>query len=139
MDHETVKLIATLTVTILAFVLGKYVFPKIPQETIDQVTSKVNLIINYADKFVSWAKEFCKDKTGPEKMDEVVKQLTGIAERYNIDITEDEIRAIAQKAYDAMIAGEKAADAAAQGTVLTVLPATGETNGIPVGEQIKSE
>ena len=38
--------------------------------------------------------------SGPEKMDAVVEKLKEVAERYDLDISEDEIRAIAQRTYD---------------------------------------
>ena len=95
-----------LVILIGSFLMGKYVFPNIPKETIDEITAKINIIVEYADKFVAWAKQFMSNATGQDKMNEVVKRLITIAERYDLDITEDEIRAIAQKAYDNM----KAAD-----------------------------
>ena len=35
-------------------------------------------------------------------MDVVIEKLTNVADKHNVDISEDEIRAIAQKAYDTM-------------------------------------
>lgn len=86
--------------------------PNIGTEAIDIVISKTNLIISMADSFVAWARQFMKNNTGSEKMDEVVKRLTQIAERNNIDITKEEIQAIAQKAYDSMMAAEATVNAA---------------------------
>jgi hypothetical protein len=51
-----------------------------------------------------------KDYTGAERMAAVVEQLMNIANRYNLDISEEEIKAIAQKAYDQMQAGIKEAE-----------------------------
>ena len=102
MSREIIITLVQLVVLVAAFVLGKFVFPKIPSSTIDKAIKELNYIINYADIFVPWAKKFMSDSTGEEKMDEVVKQLSNIAKKQNIDITEDEIRAIAQKAYNEM-------------------------------------
>lgn len=112
MDHQTFIFILQLVVLVGTFAYVKFVAPNIPKDTINTVTSKINLIIQYADSFVAWAKQFMQNSTGKEKMDEVVKQLSAIAEKYNIDISETEIRAIAQKAYDMMKAEEKKVEAA---------------------------
>ena len=90
---------------IAAFLLGKYVFPE-AKEYIPEVMENLAIVERWAEKFVRWAKEFKKDKPGKEKMDEVVKKLQEVAEKAGLDITEDQIRAIAQTAYDAMKAGE---------------------------------
>jgi hypothetical protein len=104
-------LILQLAVLVCTWVYIKFVAPNIPKDTINEVTSKVNLIVQYADSFVAWAKQFMKSSSGTEKMEEVVKQLSNIAEKYDIDISEEEIRAIAQKAYDMMKAEDKRLEA----------------------------
>ena len=87
----------------IAFLIGAYLIGKsIPKETMQDVAAKIEIIIQFADKFVSWAKYFMKDATGSEKMAEVVRQLKGIAESYDIDVSEEQLTAIAQKAYDTM-------------------------------------
>lgn len=111
MDHQTFMLILQLAVLVCTWVYIKFVAPNIPKDTINEVTSKVNLIVQYADSFVAWAKQFMKSSSGTEKMEEVVKQLSNIAEKYDIDISEEEIRAIAQKAYDMMKAEDKRLEA----------------------------
>lgn len=90
-------------VTLGAFLLGKYVFPNIPKT----VTDKLGELSEWAAKFVEWAKEFKKDKTGEEKMAAVVEQLKRIADEAGLNVTEDQLKAIAQAAYNAMKAGEK--------------------------------
>ena len=110
MDKQTITLLIQIVVILAAYLIGRYILPNIPKETIQDVTAKVDLIINYADKFVAWAKWFKKDSTGSEKMAAVVEQLMAIANKYNLDISEDEIKAIAQKAYDQMQAGIKEAE-----------------------------
>ena len=90
-------------VTLAAFLLGKYVFPNIPKE----VTDKLASLSEWAAKFVEWAKEFKKNQTGEEKMAAVVEQLKKIADEKGFDVTEEQLKAIAQTAYNAMKAGEK--------------------------------
>ncbi len=110
MDKNLIILIVQVALLVLAYVWGKFIAPNMTAENIKDITAKINIIINYADKFVSWANYFMKDATGAQRMAEVVKQLKGIAERYNLDISEQEITAIVQKAYDAMKAGQEAAE-----------------------------
>lgn len=95
----------TMVIMIAAFLGGKYVFPNIPKS----VTDKLDDLAAWATKFVVWAREFMKASTGEEKMAEVVKQLQQIAKEAGLDVTEDQLKAIAQAAYEAMKAGEAAA------------------------------
>lgn len=92
-------------VTLAAFLLGKYVFAKVPQT----VTDKLAALSAWATKFVVWAREFKKSQTGEEKMAAVVEKLKEIAEERGINVTEDQLKAIAQSAYESMKAGEIAA------------------------------
>ena len=110
MDHNTIVLIIQLVVVIASFLVGKYLLPNLSANDIASISAKIEIIIKYADKFVSWANYFMKDATGSQRMEEVVKQLEAIAKKYKLDISKEELTAIVQKAYDAMKAGEKAAD-----------------------------
>ena len=114
MHNDTILLIIQIVVIIGSYLLGRYVLPNISspatKETIQDVIAKTDLIINYADKFVSWAKEFKKKSTGTEKMQAVVEQLTYIAKQNGINMTQEQITAIAQKAYDSMKSGIAAAE-----------------------------
>lgn len=105
---DIVVLVVQLGITVAAFVVGKYVFPNLPKN----VTDKLATLSQWAEKFVEWAKEFLKTKTGQEKMAAVVEKLKEIADEAGIDVTEDQLRAIAQSAYNAMKAGEKEAGTA---------------------------
>ena len=95
-------------VTLAAFMLGKYVFPKAkPQiKSILENLEELDVICKWADKFVVWAREFLKTKTGQEKMAAVIEQLKQTAESAGIEVTEEQLKAIAQTAYEAMKAGE---------------------------------
>lgn len=104
MDNIIMQAI-TLGVMVGAFVCGKYVFPNMPKNVAD----KLNDLAPWAGKFVVWAREFMKASTGQEKMDAVVKELYKIAEEKGIKVTENQLKAIAQAAYEAMKAGEKEA------------------------------
>lgn len=110
-------------VTLGAFLIGKYVCPNIPKS----VTDKLGELSEWAAKFVEWAKEFKKDKTGEEKMAAVVEQLKKIADEAGLNVTEDQLKAIAQTAYNAMKAGEKESNTAEP------LEALAATDNVPEG------
>ena len=95
-----------LGIAVAAFAAGKYIFPKVPKT----VTDKLNVLSQWAAQFVVWAKEFMKKQTGEEKMAAVVEKLKEIADEAGLDVTEDQLKAIAQSAYNAMKAGEKEAE-----------------------------
>ena len=103
--NDIILLAVQLGIAIVAFVAGKYVFPKVPKT----VTDKLNMLSQWAAQFVVWAKEFMKKQTGEEKMAAVVEKLKEIAEEAGLEVTEDQLKAIAQTAYNAMKAGEKEA------------------------------
>lgn len=107
--NDIIILAVQLGITVAAFVVGKYVFPNLPKN----VTDKLTALSQWAAKFVEWAKEFMKKQTGEEKMAAVVEKLKEIADEAGIEVTEDQLRAIAQSAYNAMKAGEKEAGDAA--------------------------
>ncbi len=93
----------TLGVMIISFLTGKYIFPNMPAS----VTDKLQDLALWADKFVVWAREFMQSSTGTEKMDKVVEQLKAIADEAGLNVTEEQLKAIAQAAYESMKAGEK--------------------------------
>lgn len=107
--NDIIFLAVQLGIAVAAFIAGKYVFPNIPKNVMDKLTT----LSQWAAKFVEWAKEFMKQKTGEEKMAAVVEKLKEIADESGIEVTEDQLRAIAQSAYNAMKAGEKEAEGAA--------------------------
>lgn len=113
--NDIIVLAVQLGITVAAFFVGKYVFPKVSKN----VTDKLTTLSQWAAKFVEWAKEFMKTKTGEEKMAAVVERLKEIAEEAGLDVTEDQLKAIAQSAYNAMKAGEKSAEKAAEETLAT--------------------
>ena len=119
-DAGLLYVIIQIIILIASYVFGRYIVPTLGgSESIQDITAKFNLIVNYADQFVSWAKWFMRDSTGSQKMDKVVEQLMLIVDKYDLDISREEVIAIAQKAYDNMKAGldeaennKKIADAA---------------------------
>lgn len=106
-------------VTLGAFLLGKYVFPNIPKT----VTDKLASLSEWATQFVEWAKEFKKGQTGEEKMAAVVEQLKKIADEAGLNVTEEQLKAIAQTAYNAIKAGEKESATAEPLAAVAAVPA----------------
>lgn len=87
-----------LLIGVICFLVGKYVFPRIPQD-------KLAIITAWAEKFVIWARDFFQEAEGELKMQMVLQQLRLIAEQYGISMTDEQLTAIAQTAYDAMKKG----------------------------------
>lgn len=102
MDKDILILVADIIGLVIVFLLGRQQSITISNKTINiaEIESKIALITTYAESFISWAKQFMKKDAGSVKMDEVVNKLIIISDRYNLDITEEEIRAIAQRTYD---------------------------------------
>ena len=90
-----------LLISISGFLLGKYVFPNVPKS----VSDKLRQLAAWADKFVVWAREFRKQDSGTAKMEMVVEQLKAVAKEAGWNVTEDQLRAIAQTAYENMMKG----------------------------------
>lgn len=90
-------------ITFILFCVALFISYKFLGKTSTQdLLNKTNLIIQYAGAFVAWAKQFQSSLSGNEKMDLVVQKLVDIANKNDIDISELEIKAIAQQAYDTM-------------------------------------
>lgn len=132
--NDIVILAIQLGITIAAFIIGKYVFPNIPKS----VTEKLNTLSAWAAQFVVWAKQFMQSQSGEEKMAAVVQKLKEIADEAGLEVTEDQLRAIAQSAYNAMKAGEKEADIATALPLETVQAAAPTVN-IYTGVQSSAE
>lgn len=96
---DSIAYIIAWAIILIAFIIITKIFGS---NTAKDIFMKTNLIIQYAEAFVSWARQFKSDLSGKEKMNAVIEKLTDVANKYDIDITEEEIRAIAQKAYDSM-------------------------------------
>ena len=94
-----------LLISIGGFLLGKFIFPNVPKSVAD----KLRQLAAWADKFVVWAREFRKQDSGPAKMEMVVEQLKAVAKEAGWNVTEDQLRAIAQAAYENMMKGAEEA------------------------------
>ena len=89
-------------VTVAGYCCGRYILPKIEPDAIE----KLDTLSEWAADFVVWARQFMQESSGTDKMAAVVEQLKKIAEEAGLKVTEDQLKAIAQTAYEAMKAGE---------------------------------
>lgn len=94
-------IIVVLQVIILILMVYKYNQINSSASTTDY--DAMVIIYKYADSFVRYARYFFKDSTGSEKMQLVINHIKIIAERYNVSISTEEIKAIVQRAYELMI------------------------------------
>lgn len=132
--NDIIMLAVQLGVAVAAFFIGKYVFPNVPKS----VTEKLNSLSAWAAQFVVWAKQFMQTQSGEEKMAAVVEKLKEIADEAGLEVTEDQLKAIAQSAYNAMKAGEKEAETATA-QPLEAIQAAAPTVNIFTGAQKAAE
>lgn len=132
--NEIIYAAVYLGITVAAFVLGKYIFPNVPKT----VTDKLNDLAGWAARFVVWAREFMQSSTGEEKMEMVVQKLKEIAEEAGFDVTEDQLKAIAQAAYEAMKEGEAQAQPLEALAAAPTIAIYNTTNG-PAGTEVTAE
>ena len=92
-----------LIVMIIAFLLGKYVFVN------PSYLETVETISFWVKKLVISAKAIFEDGQGDAKREYVVNAIKIIAKKLKIDLTDEQIRALIEDAYNAMKAAEKEA------------------------------
>lgn len=115
MQKETILFIFEIAVIAAAFFIGKHVLPN-HKSTIQNASVQFEVLLKYAESFCAYARQFLTDYSGSEKMDSVVESLYNICKDLNIEVDEETLRAIGQKAYDAMIAGENSAKVVIENT-----------------------
>ena len=102
MYDSLLNTVIQLIIAIISFCVGKYLLPKLPQETAATIRDKMKLIITYADQYVNWADRFMEGSSGSEKLSSVVGQLKEVASKYGFQATDQELTAIAQTAFENM-------------------------------------
>lgn len=129
MDKNIILLGIQFVVAVVFFFAGKNIPQSVKAAAADKMKTAVDKLATlsgWAEQFVAWAKEFMKNSNGEEKMAEVVKQLKKIAEEAGLEVTEDQLKAIAQTAYNAMKAGEKETEAKAAAVQAMAIQATAQ-------------
>ena len=102
MDHDLIMAVIQLAVLLITYVIGRYVMPKMSKDTVKNITDTATMVLDYATSFCSYAQQFMKAQTGAERMEWVVESINTICAKNGIEISEAEIRAIAQRAYNLM-------------------------------------
>ena len=105
-DTLIIQELITLIALVVSFLIGRYILPKIGKTT-DEALKDMQILQKYAETFVVYARDFCTDLTGEDKLAEVITKLKSIATNINIPISDDNLKAIAQKAYVEMKKGEE--------------------------------
>lgn len=85
-----------LGIAIVVFLIGKYIFPALKNN------EKIANITSWVYKFVISAKNQFKDYTGEQKLEYVTEQVKVLCEKYKITLTDEQIRALIEDAYDMM-------------------------------------
>lgn len=88
-----------LVIAVVAFLLGKYVFPTVKDAILG---SNFSGLVTWVYKFVVSAKNQFGDNTGEKKLQYVTTQVKKMCEKYKIDLTDEQIRALIEDAYTEM-------------------------------------
>lgn len=109
MNADMVVKIVEAVLIVICFVLGRYVVPRIPEEfkeavknKTDKAFSALGLAVTWAEKFVIMEARFSKC-SGAEKMEHVIAAVQKILAKYDITMTDEEVKAIAQECYENLI------------------------------------
>lgn len=89
----------SLIIAVVTFLLGKYVFPTVKQYFDGLDLHNVTGIASWVYKFVVSAKNQFDDNCGEQKLTYVTKQVKTLCDKYKIDLTDEQIRALIEDAY----------------------------------------
>lgn len=103
--EQIIVLIIQLIVVVAGYLIGKYVVPAYGAD----IMKELQFMSTLASNFVHYAAQYL-NASGSDKMDYVCEELRKIAAEAGIVMTDEQIKSIIQKAYDAMKAGEKEAN-----------------------------
>ena len=88
-----------LVLAIVAFLLGRYVFPVVKEYFNELNKDDVSTVASWVYKFVVSAKNQFEDGCGKQKLEYVTEQVSALCERNNITLTPEQIRALIEDAY----------------------------------------
>jgi hypothetical protein len=91
-----------LGIAIISFLLGKYIFPTVKQYFNELNSDNVSTVASWVYKFVISAKNQFNDGCGEQKLEYVTEQVSALCERNNINLTNEQIRALIEDAYTLM-------------------------------------
>ena len=92
----------SLVIAIVTFLLGKYVFPTVKQYVDSLDLNNATGMAYWVYKFVVSAKNQFNDNCGKQKLEYVTEQVKALCDKYEIDLTEAQIRALIEDAYTEM-------------------------------------
>lgn len=101
MKAEIIMKVIEAVILVLAFLFGKYVIPKFAN------SQDLTYLIEWVNKLVLSAKNIYKDNQGKEKLEYVTAALKEICNKAHIEITDEQIRALIEEAYNTMKQAEK--------------------------------
>jgi hypothetical protein len=104
MLNEIIYVAIELIILIAGFLLGKFVVPKILNN------KTIVTLSTWVYKFVISAKNQFEDGQGELKREYVTKAVQDLCKKININLTDEQIRALIEDAYTSMKAGEKEAN-----------------------------
>lgn len=106
MNEEIIKLIVDVLAVVAAYFLGKYLPAakiKSVELAADATINAIETVAKWADVFVHDARQHLKNESGEDKMNYVISEVSKIVNKGMEYFTEEQIRAVAQKAYDKMV------------------------------------
>ena len=111
-DNNFIFLIINIIVLIVSYLVGRFLVPKV----INQQLDTLNYVSQWAYKFVVAAENLFKNHSGSEKKEYVVAQIQILLKTIGIKMSDEQISALIEDAYEQMKNGEEDATKA-QGTV----------------------
>lgn len=92
----------SLVIAVVTFLLGKYVFPAVKQYIGELDAGTITGIASWVYKFVVSAKNQFDDNCGEQKLQYVTEQVVALCDKYGVDLTDEQIRALIEDAYVSM-------------------------------------
>lgn len=99
---ESVAQIIILVIQIILIIASILVVKFLPANKVQKAKAIIDILAQSADDFVHGARQFLNAKTGEEKLNYVVDELEKLAIQNNWNISTEQLRSMAQHAYDKM-------------------------------------
>ena len=98
MNKEMIYVMIQLVIMLISYLIGKYIFPKLSEDDL----KNFELVKGWVEQFVNEAANFV-NYTGEEKKKYVTEQISLILAEKGIEMTEKQISALIETAYNAFI------------------------------------
>lgn len=112
-DNNLVVLIINIIVLVLSYLVGRFMVPK----ATDKQLTTLDYVSQWAYKFVVAAKNLFSNKTGSEKKEYVIQQIQILLKTIGVTMSDEQISALIEDAYNQMKNGEIDAKNNTTGTV----------------------